>query len=363
MIVRDEAHVIERCLRAARPLISTWCIVDTGSIDQTRTLISNALAGLPGKLVSLPWKGFAESRNDALNLARGMAEYTLFVDADDFIVQESRALAELSGIHHDVYYWFAHDETIRHRRIGFVRSTIPCRWEGGIHESLVFDNARSLNVGYVERLSLRYTGEGRRGVAREASLNSDILALQGAIMRSDQPRDVFYLALTHLAKGNETEASALFLRRSTDSRGDEEERWYADYQSAVLEDARDDSGVDASVDEHFARCIRDRPHRADACLAFVERLRRSAKFEQAYELAAYAKRQSPLNDGILVDISAYTWRASDEMAIAAAALGDFAEAEKRINEALNVGRIPRFERERLLRGLQAITERRQSKDS
>ena len=31
MIVKNEAHVIERCLSAARPLIDAWCIVDTGS--------------------------------------------------------------------------------------------------------------------------------------------------------------------------------------------------------------------------------------------------------------------------------------------------------------------------------------------
>lgn len=46
MIVRDEAHVIGRCLQAMKPPIDTWVIVvDTGSTDGTQALIRS----LPGR--------------------------------------------------------------------------------------------------------------------------------------------------------------------------------------------------------------------------------------------------------------------------------------------------------------------------
>jgi glycosyltransferase involved in cell wall biosynthesis len=38
MIVKDEAHVIRRCLGSVRPLIDSWVIVDTGSSDGTQSL-------------------------------------------------------------------------------------------------------------------------------------------------------------------------------------------------------------------------------------------------------------------------------------------------------------------------------------
>ena len=35
MIVKDEAHIIERCLHSVKPLIDKVLIVDTGSSDNT----------------------------------------------------------------------------------------------------------------------------------------------------------------------------------------------------------------------------------------------------------------------------------------------------------------------------------------
>ena len=54
MIVKDEAHVIERCLASVIPHITSWCISDTGSTDNTIEVIENVMAkaGLPGKVDS-----------------------------------------------------------------------------------------------------------------------------------------------------------------------------------------------------------------------------------------------------------------------------------------------------------------------
>ena len=43
MIVKDEAHVIERCFDSVRPLIDEILIVDTGSTDDTVSVINNYL--------------------------------------------------------------------------------------------------------------------------------------------------------------------------------------------------------------------------------------------------------------------------------------------------------------------------------
>lgn len=55
MIVKDEAPVIERCLASVRPLLDSWCVVDTGSSDDTPQKVARALAGLPGTLHHRPW--------------------------------------------------------------------------------------------------------------------------------------------------------------------------------------------------------------------------------------------------------------------------------------------------------------------
>ena len=83
MIVKNEAPVIRRCLDSVRSLIDTWVIVDTGSSDGTQQIIREHLQDLPGELTERPWVDFAHNRSEALAYARGRADYTLVIDADE----------------------------------------------------------------------------------------------------------------------------------------------------------------------------------------------------------------------------------------------------------------------------------------
>ncbi len=91
MIVRDEAHVIERCLASVKPYIDHWVIVDTGSVDDTPARIASALAGVPGTLHHRPWRDFGHNRSEALALAKPHGDYLLFLDADEALGHEPGA--------------------------------------------------------------------------------------------------------------------------------------------------------------------------------------------------------------------------------------------------------------------------------
>ncbi|HEX6274755.1 MAG TPA: glycosyltransferase, partial [Polyangiaceae bacterium] len=83
MIVKNETRVIKRCLDSVRPFIHHWVIVDTGSTDGTQELVKKLLAGVPGELHERPWRNFGYNRTEALELARGKADYILIMDADE----------------------------------------------------------------------------------------------------------------------------------------------------------------------------------------------------------------------------------------------------------------------------------------
>ena len=52
MIVRDEAAVLERCLQSVAHLVDEIIIVDTGSIDETKTIA----AAFTPHLYEFPWQ-------------------------------------------------------------------------------------------------------------------------------------------------------------------------------------------------------------------------------------------------------------------------------------------------------------------
>src|SRR6056297_554124 len=88
MIVRDEGHVIDRCLDSVRPLITQWAIVDTGSSDDTPARIEAALGDLSGELFHRPWVDFGHNRSEALSLAANQGDWLLLIDADEELVIE-----------------------------------------------------------------------------------------------------------------------------------------------------------------------------------------------------------------------------------------------------------------------------------
>jgi glycosyltransferase involved in cell wall biosynthesis len=103
MIVKDEADVIVRCLKSAAPWITTFCIVDTGSSDNTRALITAFFAEHPikGILEARPWVDFEHNRNEALGLARKHCPkdtMVLWLDADEeFCVEAGFSMPVLTG--------------------------------------------------------------------------------------------------------------------------------------------------------------------------------------------------------------------------------------------------------------------------
>ena len=89
IIVKNESHVIERCLNSVKPLLDYVFIVDTGSTDNTIQIIENWLRenNLPGEVISEPWKNFAHNRSSALSKLKDkiFIDYALMIDADEIL--------------------------------------------------------------------------------------------------------------------------------------------------------------------------------------------------------------------------------------------------------------------------------------
>jgi len=85
LIVRNEAHCLERCLRSIAPIADEIIVLDSGSTDATVSIARSFTA----KVEVTDWPGFGPQKNRALNRARG--EWVLAIDADEHLTPQLAA--------------------------------------------------------------------------------------------------------------------------------------------------------------------------------------------------------------------------------------------------------------------------------
>lgn len=226
MIVKNEAAVIERCLRSAKPYIDSWVICDTGSTDSTREIVCAELKGLPGELYEDKWENFGHNRTLSLERGRGKADYLLLLDADMVlnVQEEFRHKLEL-----DSYY--LRNEGQNDYSVERLLSTRHVwRCEGVTHECVRSDTAESGEI--LSGVSITHHEDGG---SRADKYARDIQLLSEALEeRPDNARNVFYLAQSYRDIGNLEAALNWYFKRAGMG-GWEEEVWYSLYMIANLQ--------------------------------------------------------------------------------------------------------------------------------
>ena len=222
MMVRDEAHVVERCLDSVRPLIDRAVVVDTGSGDGTPEIVRAYLArhGIPGIVVEHPWRDFAHNRSAALAALRQDAtiDYALVIDADDRLVFEAGfdPAAFKAGLSADVYDLDIHHGGAVYRRPQLFANRLAFRYRSVLHEFLDIPATARSHVA-AAGLHIVYGGDGARSrdphkFARDAALLE--AALAGEADPFLRARYTFYLAQSLRDSGQFGRAIEAYLARA-----------------------------------------------------------------------------------------------------------------------------------------------------
>jgi glycosyltransferase involved in cell wall biosynthesis len=342
MIVKNEAHVIARCLDAARPHIDRWCIVDTGSTDGTQAKIRELLQGIPGELHERPWVHFAHNRSEALTLAKAGGGHALFLDADDVLAVEEGSPRPKLGV--DAYHLTIHvGEAFAFSRVGIVDLAKPWRWEGVVHEYL--ECAEGYRVELLPGWHVRSISDSARNREGSKKYLRDAVVLESALVDApENARYVFYLAQSY-RDGLRPDRALPFYEKRAIMGGFEEEAWYALYQVAAMHEAL--GRIDAALTGYLAAFDR-RPSRAEPLCAAARLARLQKRWGSALTFARTAAAIAPpKGDVLFIDESVYRWRALDEYAVAASWTGAFAEAVSVFEHLLAGGTLPAGERARI----------------
>lgn len=342
MIVKNEAHVIRRCLDSVRPLVDNWVIVDTGSTDGTQDIIREHLNGIPGELHERPWKNFGHNRSEALALARAAADYTFVMDADDeLVVSPGFKRPALTADAYSVLIRYAGYE---YRRTSMFSNRLAWRYVGVLHEYPEVD--APFTVADLEGIHILGRIEGGRSAMglTEKYLN-DAETLENALR--DEPgntRYVFYLAQSYRDAGKLEQSLTAYQRRAGMG-GWAEEVWYSLYEVAKLSERL--GLAPELVMQRYLDAYEARPVRAETLVQLARWHRERGKYALAHLFAEKALATARPADILFVDVAAYEWCALDEYAVASYWVGNYRACRDACEKLLANPALPEAHRARI----------------
>lgn len=277
MIVKNESHVIKRCLGSVKPFIDYWVIQDNGSTDGTQQVIKDFMKDIPGELVETSWVNFEHNRNAALESARGKAEYILIMDADDFL--ETPPDYKLPPLTADAYQVQIRYGGMTYARHQIIKSSFPWVWRGVVHEVLTCDvphkSERLDGVQYV------ITQDGARSKDPK-KYYKDAALLEEALKKDPKStRYTFYLAQSYRDAGENQKSLEWYEKRIAMGGWDEEVFW------SMVQVARLQQALDMPIETVIAtleRAHRFRPHRVEPVYHLAEIFNQHGQHDLAYAL-------------------------------------------------------------------------------
>jgi hypothetical protein len=311
MIVRNEEAVIGECLQSVLPYVDSYAIIDTGSQDQTLTLIREQLNGVPGEVRVSAWRNdFSFHRNEALALAaqimsaeKGFDDWVLFLDADEKIIGRQLDLSYATRTKKSCLLWYAACDEYRFLKVAAIRMRGDTYWRGAVHESL--GNIDRGDVKLLPNALIQY-GHGRRRSNGE-SVNDDVRLLKEAKRKFERNFwTCFHLARTYESQGEFVAAIAEFstaLKVATT----EDEYFQAAWGQLRCISADDGTMQKAALTAQNLANVLETP-RAEPYAMLAEIALRRQLYVAARQLAHAALRCRPPRLTTMYDAGANTWK-------------------------------------------------------
>jgi GR25 family glycosyltransferase involved in LPS biosynthesis/glycosyltransferase involved in cell wall biosynthesis len=290
MIVKDEAHVILKCLESVRPLVDYVLVVDTGSTDGTQQIVWDYLLGekLPGSVVEEPWQNFAYNRTFALHELRKAphVDYTLIIDADDGLELDDGFDPDTfkAGMDQDLYDVEVSHGNIIHIRPQLFRNDLPFSFKGVVHEYLEAPPGE-LSRGRATGFRVKISGGGARS-RNTRKFEDDAVLLEHTLATETDPflvsRYTFYLAQSYRDCDEKEKALENYLKRA------ELGYWDQEIYISLFEAGNLLASLGRPFDEVIATYMRASdlvPSRAEALHAASRHCRNHGRNAEGYEIA------------------------------------------------------------------------------
>lgn len=317
MIVKNESAIIIRLLESVIPLIDSYCICDTGSTDNTITLIQDYCKSknIPGKIIEESFRDFGYNRSYALMGCTDMenADYILLMDADMKLeIRTTDILQFKRMLINDAYYVVQGCSDFYNENIRIIRNDPGYHYWGVTHEYIELpDNAVIENISK-DVLFITDVGDGG---CKENKFKRDIeLLIQGLEMSPDNPRYLFYLANSY-RDSNEYEKAIEIYTKRIQVGGWLQETWYSYYSigNSYMKLNRHEQAV-----FYWLEAYQIMPTRIENLYKIVNYYRRTNRYALAlmfYEIADSVRLKNPPINHLFLENDIYEHKLDYEIFI------------------------------------------------
>lgn len=291
MIVKNESEIITRLLTTVLPIIDTYCICDTGSTDMTKEIIKEFfdMRCIDGKIIEEPFKNFGHNRTVALNAAKDMADYLLFLDADMKLIIDPEF--DKSKLTADVYTFAQGSNTFNYFNVRLIKTSLNFRCIGSTHE--YYDITGSRKEEQLRTIKINDIGDGG---CKEDKFIRDIRLLEEDLKENPKnERTYFYLANSYKNAGNLEKAIENYKKRIAIG-GWIEENWYSRLE---LGKCYMKTGEEAEAIKTWLEAYGYHPKRAENVYEIVKHYRIKGQQQLSYIFYKLAKEIPYPSDNVL----------------------------------------------------------------
>lgn len=315
MMVKNEAHIITRCLDSVATYIDQWIICDTGSTDGTQDIIVSYFEKkkIPGTLYQDEWKHFGHNRSLYMHYARQIScTHLLVLDADDVVFVKDQHFKQNLGACKNTAWMVQFVGKLSYWQEHLFTNDQVWVYKGVTHEYVHSD--KPFTRKRMPSLQIKHKADG--GNRKEKYTRDIALLSQSLKLDSDNPREWYYLGQSYQCNGNYKEAIEAYLRRITLKNGFDEETYYAMYQIGCCKQHLGLSFENIILYD-FLKAYHFRPTRLEALFKVIEYFRKQKKYAigAGYAQMGLETTRRTLTDILFVDDSIHTWKFFDEASL------------------------------------------------
>ncbi len=322
MIVKNESLIMNRCLLSVLSIIDYVVITDTGSTDNTISIIEQFLQekNIQGKVYQEPWKNFGYNRTNSIQNAKEFLQsiqenlenvFLLFIDADMKLVI-SPSFHKNDLIDKNIIQFIQKNCAIQYYNTRMCRSDIPITCKGVTHE--YYDYPNQYKCYKLDKIYIDDIGDGG---AKNDKFERDIKLLQqGLIDEPNSERYHFYLAQSYHCI-QQFDKSIEYYKKRIDMGGWREEVYHSYLTIANM--YKDSLRQWDNAFIHYMKAYQASGGvRAEPLMKIVEYYKDNKDYHSCFLfLEKLFKMKYPVDDVLFIDYHVYSYRPIYEFSIIA----------------------------------------------